>query len=288
VSSAQADVEHAEAALTEASHGVDAAKARLVTAQARLREQEATAARDARDAERLRGLLAKDEVPQQQFDRATAQAEASRAAADGARSAVQEAELGVRVAEARVAQARVAQPRAAAELRVARTAPEQVAAARARAESAAARAQQARAAVGRAELDLEHAVVRAPVSGIVSRKSVEPGQVIQPGQPLMTIIPLDRVWVVANFKETQIDGMRPGQRVSVRVDAYGGRRFDGKVESIAAATGARFSLLPPENASGNFVKVVQRVPVKIVLDGTQDPDHLLRPGMSVTPVVYTK
>jgi membrane fusion protein (multidrug efflux system) len=227
-------------------------------------------------------------VPQQQFDRATAQAEASRAAADGARSAVQEAELGVRVAEARVAQARVAQPRAAAELRVARTAPEQVAAARARAESAAARAQQARAAVGRAELDLEHAVVRAPVSGIVSRKSVEPGQVIQPGQPLMTIIPLDRVWVVANFKETQIDGMRPGQRVSVRVDAYGGRRFDGKVESIAAATGARFSLLPPENASGNFVKVVQRVPVKIVLDGTQDPDHLLRPGMSVTPVVYTK
>jgi membrane fusion protein (multidrug efflux system) len=145
-----------------------------------------------------------------------------------------------------------------------------------------------KAAVARAELDLERATVKAPAPGIVSRKSAEPGQVVQPGQPLMIIVPLDRVWVTANFKETQIDGMRVGQPAVVEVDAYGGHRFSGKVESIAAATGSRFSLLPPENASGNFVKVVQRVPVKIVLDASQDPERLLRPGMSVTPTVYTR
>jgi membrane fusion protein (multidrug efflux system) len=288
VSSAEADVQQADASVAEATHSLEASTARLESAQARLREQEANAARDARDAERLKGLLAKDEISRQQFETATAQAEASRAAADSARSLVREAELTLRVAESRITQAKVGQPRAAAGLRLARTGPEQVAAARARARSAAARVKQWQAAVGRAELDLEHAVVKAPVAGIVSRKSVEPGQVIQAGQPLMTVIPLDRVWVTANFKETQLDGMRPGQRVSIAVDAYGGRSFAGKVDSIAAATGSRFSLLPPENASGNFVKVVQRVPVKIVLDAGQDREHLLRPGMSVTPTVYTK
>jgi membrane fusion protein (multidrug efflux system) len=114
------------------------------------------------------------------------------------------------------------------------------------------------------------------------------GQVVQTGQPLMTVIPLEEVWVTANFKETQLKNMRPGQRAKVDVDALGGREFNGKVDSIAGATGARFSLLPPENATGNFVKVVQRVPVKIVLDSAQDPDHLLRPGMSVVPTVYTR
>jgi membrane fusion protein (multidrug efflux system) len=182
----------------------------------------------------------------------------------------------------------VGQSVASAELRTAQTAPQQVAATRARAQSSAARVKQAQAAVGRAELDLEHATVKAPVKGVVSRKSAEPGQVVQPGQPLMTIIPLDQVWITANFKETQLEGMRVGQRVSIDVDAYGGRDFAGKVDSIAAATGSRFSLLPPENATGNFVKVVQRVPVKIVLDAGQDPDHILRPGMSVTPTVYTR
>jgi membrane fusion protein (multidrug efflux system) len=117
---------------------------------------------------------------------------------------------------------------------------------------------------------------------------VEPGQVVQAGQPLMAVIPLDTVWVIANFKETQLRDMRPGQRATVTVDAYGGREYAGKVDSLAPATGARFSLLPPENATGNFVKVVQRVPVKIVFDAGQDPEHVLRPGMSVTPTVYTK
>jgi membrane fusion protein (multidrug efflux system) len=104
----------------------------------------------------------------------------------------------------------------------------------------------------------------------------------------MAIVPLDRIWVTANFKETQLTNLRPGQKAVITVDAYGGRNFTGHVESIAAATGARFSLLPPENATGNYVKVVQRVPVKIVLDGGQDAEHLLRPGMSVVPTVYTK
>ena len=112
--------------------------------------------------------------------------------------------------------------------------------------------------------------------------------VAQQGQPLMALIPLENVWITANFKETQLTYMRPGQRATVKVDAYGGQEFKGHVDSIAPATGARFSLLPPENATGNYVKVVQRVPVKIVLEAGQDPEHLLRPGMSVVPTVYTK
>ena len=147
---------------------------------------------------------------------------------------------------------------------------------------------QSRAALAQAELNLEYTTVKAPQRGVVSRKTVEMGQVIQPGQPLMALIPLENVWITANFKETQLTNMRPGQRATVKVDAYGSRQFDGHVDSIAPATGARFSLLPPENATGNYVKVVQRVPVKIVLEAGQDPDHLLRPGMSVVPTVYTK
>ena len=147
---------------------------------------------------------------------------------------------------------------------------------------------QARAVVKQAEINLEHAIVKAPTKGIVSRKSVEVGQLIQPGQALMAVIPIDRVWITANFKETQVEHIRPGQRVSIRADAYGGKTFSGKVESLAAATGARFSLLPPDNSTGNYVKVVQRIPVRITLDAGQDPERLLRPGMSVVPTVYTQ
>jgi membrane fusion protein (multidrug efflux system) len=131
-------------------------------------------------------------------------------------------------------------------------------------------------------------VVKAPARGIVSRKGINPGQVVQTGQPLLALVQIDDLWVTANFKETQLADLRAGQRATITVDALGGREFKGKVDSIAGATGARFSLLPPENATGNFVKIVQRVPVKIALDPGQDPDHLLRPGMSVTPTIYTK
>ena len=130
--------------------------------------------------------------------------------------------------------------------------------------------------------------MKAQLKGIVSKKSVEPGQIVQPGQPLMTLIPLEEVWVTANFKETQLENMHPGQSAVVEVDAYGGREFKGHVDSLSAATGSRFSLLPPENATGNFVKVVQRVPIRIAIDEKQDAAQLLRPGMSVTAKVYTK
>jgi membrane fusion protein, multidrug efflux system len=288
VSTARGGVAQAEAGIAEAEQSLEAAKANVVAAQARLREQEANATRAARDVERLRPLLAKEEIPQQQFDAAVADADAKRAAADSAKGQVTAAEAAIRVAESRVTQAHAGREQASAGLRTAQTAPEQVNAMRARAASAAARVQQAEAELKQAQLNLDYATIKAPLKGVVSKSTVEPGQVIQPGQPLMTIVPLDRVWITANFKETQLADMRVGQRVRIDVDAYGGKEFEGKVESIAAATGARFSLLPPDNATGNFVKVVQRVPVKIVLDKGQDADRLLRPGMSVTPTVYTK
>jgi membrane fusion protein (multidrug efflux system) len=288
VSTAQGSVEQARGGSEEALKEIEAARARLATAQARMREMEANATKAARDVERLRGLLAKDEVSQQQFDAAVATADAQRAAADSAKSQIVEAEAGVRVNESKLVQAQAGEQQARAGLRSAQTGPDQVTAMKARAASAEARVAQARAALQQAELNLQYATVKAPIAGIVSRKTVEVGQIVQAGQPLLALIPLDNVWITANFKETQLTDMRPGQRATVKVDAYGGKEFKGHVDSIAAATGARFSLLPPENATGNYVKVVQRVPVKIVLEPGQDPDHLLRPGMSVMPTVYLK
>jgi membrane fusion protein (multidrug efflux system) len=288
VTSAQGSLEQARAATESAQKEIDAAHARLTTAQAKLREAEANSTKATRDVERLRGLLAKDEVSQQQFDAASAAADAQRASADSAKSQVTEAEAGVRVAESKLTQAQAGEQQARAGVRTAQTGPEQVAGTRARASSAQARVQQAKAALEQAELNLQYTTIRAPVAGIVSRKMAEVGQIVQAGQPLMALIPLQDVWIVANFKETQLTNMRPGQRATVTVDAYGGKEFKGHVDSIAAATGARFSLLPPENATGNYVKVVQRVPVKIVLEPGQDPEHLLRPGLSVTPTVYLK
>jgi membrane fusion protein (multidrug efflux system) len=288
VSSAQGSVDQAKSASLTATRDIEMAQAKLVAAQARLREAEANATRTARDVERLRGLLAKDEVSQQQFDAAISAAEAQRAAVDSARAQIAENEAGVRMAESRRDQAIAGEGQAQAALRGAQTGPEQVTAMRAHASSAQARVDQAKATLAQARLNLAYTIVRAPTRGTVSKKSVNPGQVVQAGQPLMALVESDNVWVTANFKETQLSEMRVGQRVDVEVDAIDGRAFTGKVDSIAAATGARFSLLPPENATGNYVKVVQRVPVKIVLDAGQDPDHLLRPGMSATPTVFTR
>ena len=288
VTTARGGVEQADSSYLEAQQAVEVARTRLSTAQAREREAAANATKASRDVERLNPLLAKDEIAQQQFDAAVAAAAANKAATESAQAQVKEAELGIRVAESRLAQAGVGRQQASAGLKTAQTGPEQVTASRARADAADAKVRQNKAMVKQAELNLEYTTVKAPIKGIVSRKSVETGQVIQPGQPLMTIIPLDRVWVTANFKETQLANMRPGQRVKIEVDAYDGREFSGKVESLAAATGSRFSLLPPDNATGNYVKVVQRVPVRILLDEGQDPEQLLRPGMSVVPTVYTR
>ena len=267
---------------------MEEAKAQLVATQARQREKEATATKNARDVERLKPLVAKEEISQQQFDAAVAASDAARAAADAATSDIAAAQTSIAAAQARAAQARAAVVRAQAGVQAAKTAPEQVQVTKSRADAAAARVKQAQAALAQAQLNLERTVVKAPSTGVVSRKSVEPGQVVQPGQPLLALVTLGDVWVVANFKETQLKNMRVGQRATVDVDALGGREFTGKIDSIAAATGAKFSLLPPENASGNYVKVVQRVPVKIVFDPGQDPEHLLRPGMSVGPTVFTK
>ena len=141
--------------------------------------------------------------------------------------------------------------------------------------------------VEQAQLNLTYTKLVAPVAGIVMKRSAEVGAHIAAGQPLLVLVQLGDLWVTANFKETQLRDMRVGQRAKIDVDAYGGREFTGKVYSIAAATGARFSLLPPENASGNFVKVVQRIPVKIVLDKLADASQPLRPGMSVGATVFT-
>jgi membrane fusion protein, multidrug efflux system len=140
-----------------------------------------------------------------------------------------------------------------------------------------------------AGLNLQYTTIVAPISGIVGQRSVQPGQNVSIGQQMMTIVPLDsaNIWVTADFKETQLDYMRPGQPVKIHVDTYG-RDYNGHVLNIAGASGALYSLLPPENATGNYVKVVQRIPVKIVFENGQDPQHLLRPGMSVEPTVKVR
>ena len=288
VTTASGGVVEAEAAVAAAEQQVDAARANLVAAQAHEREKEATAIKTARDVERLKGLVQKDEVSQQQFDAAVAQAAAARATADAAKSDVAAAQAAIGVAEQRARQARGAAVQAHGTMATAQTAPQQLQISQARALAAEARVKEAQAALAQAELNLQYTTVKAPVDGVISRKTVEVGQVVQTGQPLLALVSLERVWVTANFKETQLKAMREGQPATVEVDALGGKSFNGHVDSISPATGAKFSLLPPENATGNFVKVVQRVPVKIVFDSGQDPNHLLRPGMSVTPTVYVR
>jgi membrane fusion protein (multidrug efflux system) len=287
LATARANVARAAAGVEISRKDVDGAGAHLAAARARLREAQASESRTGRDLERMKQLIAKDEISQQQYDAAVAAADAARAAVDSVKAAVVESEQSVMATESRHLQAEEAARQAQADLRTAGTAPAQMTVMRARAGSAAARVAQASASLEQARNNLAYTSLTSPVAGIVSRKSVEPGQVVAPGQPLMAIVPLANIWVTANFKETQLQHMRPGQRARVRVDTYG-RDYFGRVDSIAAATGARFSVLPPENATGNYVKVVQRIPVKIVLDASPDRDQLLRPGMSVTATVITR
>ena len=287
LSAAQAGVAVVDAAVNAAEKSVNAARAHLVAAQAKVRENTANYQRAARDLDRMKALVAKEEISQQQYDAAVAAAESQRAQVDSAEAQAREAQEGIQVAEGQVGQQKAALERARADVEAARTVPQQVAASRAHAESSGAKVKQMEAAVEQSNLNLQYTTIRAPVSGVVSQRNVEVGQVIQPGQPLFSIVPLDDIWITANFKESELRKMRPGQRAVISVDAFGGRQYEGHVDSIAAATGARFSLLPPENATGNYVKVVQRVPVKIVLDKGENSDHLLRPGMSVVPTVFT-
>ncbi len=259
---------------TAAESEIAAAEARLASARARQREAEARDAKARQDLERLEPLVAKDEISRQEYDATVTAADTARANRDSTDAEVSEAEKAVEAARAR--------------LEAARTGPQQVTIQKARADSERAKLERAKAALSAARLALGYTEIKAPVAGVVSRKGVEVGQVVQPGQPLLALVRLDDIWIVANFKENQLENIRPGQSVSISVDAYGGRKYRGKVESVAAATGSRFSLLPAENATGNYVKVVQRIPVRIVLEAGQDPEHLLRPGMSVEPTVYVR
>jgi membrane fusion protein, multidrug efflux system len=259
---------------TAAESDIAAAEARLASAGARLREADTRQTKARQDLERLEPLIAKDEVSKQEYDSAVAASDTARAGRDNAEAEVAEAQKAVEASRAR--------------LEAARTGPQRIAIQRARAASERAKLEQSRATLAAARLALEYTEIKAPVDGVVSRKGVEVGQVVQPGQPLLALVRLDDIWIVANFKENQLENIRVGQTVTIAVDAYGGREYRGKVESVAAATGSRFSLLPAENATGNYVKVVQRIPVRIVLESGQDSEHLLRPGMSVEPTVHIR
>ncbi len=273
VSSTQADVNSARA-------GIQAAKQQYQAAQAQLQEAEANNTKAQNDLQRYKLLVEKQEISQQQYDQAYAAAAASAATVAGARASAQAAQQQVTQAEGKLVQAE-------ANYRYAATAPRQMRVTRARAAEALATAQLKKAALDQAALDLEYTKVRAPIDGIISNRTVEVGQNVSPGQQMLNVIDLDDIWVTANFKETQLADMRIGQPVTIHVDANG-RSYNGKVNSIAGASGARFSLLPPENATGNYVKVVQRIPVKIVFDPGANKDHALRPGMSVEPKVWTR
>lgn len=231
------------------------------------------------DLKRAESLFAQGAISQAEVDRQRAafdQADAQLAQAK-ARLAAADAGSASTVGAVETAQGRLAQ---------AETGPEQLDAARAAAGVAAARVEQAQAALSLAELNVSYAKVKAPMRGVVSRRSVEPGQLVSPDRTLLALVPPDDVWVVANFKEDQVKEMHPGQKVQVKIDTYGRRSFAAHVESLAGASGSRFALLPPDNASGNFTKVVQRIPVLIRLDAP--PDVPFRPGMSAYASVSTK
>ncbi len=278
--STKSSILSASANVANARAGVSAANKQLEASRARLRETEANNVKAQADLARYRPLVERGTISRQQYDQTVAAADTAAAAVDAARALVTATMEQVEQARGRLRQA-------GAELESARTGPQQVSVIRSRAESASAAVKRYKAALDQAELNLRYTRVTAPVAGMVSQRSVEVGQNVAPGQLLLSIIPLDDIWVTANFKETQLERMQPGQKVKIGVDTYR-RTYDGHVDSIAGASGARFSLFPPENATGNYVKVVQRIPVKIVFEKGEDREHILRPGMSVVPAVRVK
>jgi len=275
----------AAAGLTGAQRQLNAAQARLETAQAQVSEAEANYKRAADDVERYKQLVAKDEISQQIYDQAVQTAAAAKATLAARTASVNEAQQNVTVAEAAIQQAQAKVAQAEYSIQAAMTAPQQIAVSQAKAKSAAAKVAQQQALLDQARLNLSYCTIAAPVGGIADKKTVEVGQNVSPGQQLLVVVPVDDIWVTANFKETQLKKMKPGQKVKFSVDAYG-REYTGRVTGIGGAAGSRLSLLPPENATGNYVKVVQRIPVRIDLDSGQNSDHRLRPGMSVDPKVY--
>jgi membrane fusion protein (multidrug efflux system) len=273
-------VSGAQAGVTGAQAGIAAARQQLDAAKAQIAEADANNTKAQNDLVRYKLLIDKQEISQQQYDQAVASAQAAAATLKAARANADAYAAQIEQAQSKLQQAN-------ADLRNAGTAPQTMRAMHARADSAQAFANQKKAALDQAELNLQYTKVIAPVSGAVSNRTVEVGQNVQPGQEMMKVIPLGEgdLWVTANFKETQLKKMKPGLPADISVDATG-KTYKGHVDSIAGASGARFSLLPPENATGNYVKVVQRIPVKIVFDKDETKGHELRPGMSVVPKVW--
>jgi membrane fusion protein, multidrug efflux system len=284
----QSNLDSAGTAVVNAQAGLNAAEQNFASSRAMLEQAMANSAKSDADLVRYEQLVAKEDISRQQYDGAVAAAAANRAAVASATAGVQAAEQAVQQARGKLQQAR-------ADLRSAQTAPQQVSMTRAKADAADAQARERKAQLDQAELNLSYTVVRSPVTGIIGKKTVEVGQNVSIGQELVEVVPLDDVWVSANFKETQLAHMRPGQPVEVKVDAYG-RTWKAHVTNTGAGAGSVFSLLPPENATGNYVKVVQRVPVRIDFDRTSDrnlgsdfnAEGLLKPGLSVEPEVRVR
>jgi membrane fusion protein (multidrug efflux system) len=280
--SSSSQVSGAQAGVSGAQAGIAAARQQYEAAKSQVLEADANNTKAQNDLVRYKQLIDKQEISQQQYDQAVASAQAAAATLLAARASADAYAAQIEQAQSKLVQA-------GADLRTADTAPQTMRATRARALSAQASAEQKKAALDQAELNLLYTKVIAPVSGAVSNRTVEVGQNVQPGQEMMKVIPLDYtdLWVTANFKETQLKKMKPGLAAEIAVDATG-KTYKGHVDSIAGASGARFSLLPPENATGNYVKVVQRIPVKIVFEASENKGHELRPGMSVVPKVWLK
>ncbi|HEY4365041.1 MAG TPA: HlyD family secretion protein [Bryobacteraceae bacterium] len=287
LSGAKSSRDDAAVAVDVAEQQLGAARARLNVVQANVRVAQANLTKASQDVERYRPLAAREEIARQTFDQALAAEQAARATVDAQQAAVAEAQQNISVAEKSVEQARAKLRQADSTVEAASSGPQQVKSTEARAQAAAARVAQKRAEVEQAQLNLTYTTITAPVAGIVGRKAVDVGQNIAPGQQVMSIVAVDDIWITANFKETQLKDMKVGQSADIEVDANG-RTYSGRVERIAGASGAKFSLLPPENATGNYVRVVQRIPVRIDLDPNQNNDHALRPGMSVTPKVHIR
>ena len=259
----------------------------LAYASAQVAKQQATFDKAQADLARMKPLADKAEISRQEFDSYVAAAQVAQSELDSAKQKLAQAQQNVAVAKAKldsktadVAKARAGQVQANANLRQVN-----VQAANAAAANAAIKAAEANLAA--AELQLSYATIVAPTDGVVTHKSVEVGQVLQPGQGLLILIPLQDIWVTADFKETQLAKVRPGQKVEIKVDMYG-QTFTGHVDSVAGATGSKLSLLPPENATGNFVKVVERIPVKIIVDPIPPDKAILRPGMNVDVTIITR
>ena len=272
-------VSTSQAEILQAQAGIGAAQRDYQSDLAKLRDAEANSAKAQADLARYKLLVAKDEVSREEYDQKVAAAQSAAAMVEGARerAAASQQVIDQRKAILMQAQSRLQQAR--------QNAPRQVAVQEANVQSQRAGEQASRAAVNEAQLNLQYTKLIAPVTGLVGRKAVEVGMRVQPGQQLMAIVPLDDIWVTANYKETQLKRVRANLRATIHVDALG-RDFEGYVDSLPAATGSRFSLLPAENATGNYVKVVQRLPVRLRFKPGQDQDHLLRPGMSVEPKIW--